>query len=69
MKPSVLVIVPLPAGVTVREKLSWVNVAPTDCAWVMVTTQEPVPVQAPVQPVKLQPCAGAAFSVTCVLLR
>ena len=64
MKPSVLVTVPLPVGVTVRGKLSWVNVAPTDRAWVMVTTQEPVPVQAPVQPLKLQPCAGVAFNVT-----
>jgi hypothetical protein len=45
-----------------------VNVADTLFAALMVTTQLPVPLQAPPQPVKLQPLAGASFSVTCLPL-
>jgi hypothetical protein len=32
----------------------------------MVTVQAPVPVQAPLQPVKVEPVAGVALSVTAV---
>jgi hypothetical protein len=34
----------------------------------MVTLQAPVPVQAPLQPVKVEPVPGAAVSVTAVPL-
>jgi hypothetical protein len=34
----------------------------------MVTTQLPLPEQAPLQPAKLEPAAGAALSVTLVPL-
>src|ERR1700677_681840 len=69
MNPSALITVPLPLIVTVRLKLFgfWVNVAVTDWFSVMVTWQEPVPLQAPLQPAKLQPGAGLAFRVTGVL--
>ncbi len=42
--------------------------AVTVCAAVMVTTQEPVPLQpAPLQPVKIEPPAAKASRVTVVL--
>jgi hypothetical protein len=40
--------------------------AVTDWAALMVTTQDPVPEQAPLHPVKLYPLAGAAVRVTTV---
>jgi hypothetical protein len=40
------------------------KVAVTDLAWVMDTTHGPVPVHAPDQPVKLDPRAARAVSVT-----
>jgi hypothetical protein len=43
-----------------------VNVAVTDCAEFIVTPQVPVPLQAPLQPLNVQPLAGVAVSVTCV---
>jgi hypothetical protein len=38
----------------------------TLCAAFIVTTQLPTPLQAPLQPLKPQPSAGVAVSVTCV---
>ena len=46
-----------------------VKVAPTDFAAFIETTQvAEAPVQAPLQPVKVEPTAGAAVSVTLVPL-
>ena len=42
------------------------NVAVTFCAAPMVTVQLPVPVHAPLQPVNVEPVAGAAVRVTLV---
>ena len=42
------------------------NVAPTEVAAFMVTLQVDVPLQAPVQPAKVEFGAGAAVSVTAV---
>src|SRR6266403_1714391 len=68
MPAGALVTVPLPAPVllTVSEKLWSAKVAVTDCAPLIVTVQEPVPVQPPLQPVKVEPAAGAAVRVTTV---
>ena len=70
MKPSVLVTVPLPATEG-RQHVLWARVkaAAAERFCVIVSLQEPVPEQAPLQPVKLQPSAGVAFNVTCVLER
>jgi hypothetical protein len=62
----VTVPVPAPAFVSVRLKVCNVNVAVTDCAALMVTTQEAVPVHAPLHPVKTEPADGVAVSVTDV---
>jgi hypothetical protein len=45
-----------------------VKVAETDLAVLIVTVQEPVPLQAPPQPLKLQPDTGEALRVTDVPL-
>src|ERR1044071_3348505 len=45
----------------------WVKVADTLCAWFIVTAQLPIPPQAPPQPVKEKPLAGAAVSITWAL--
>src|SRR5256886_7592197 len=66
-----LVTVPLPgpAGVTVRVKVCSVKVAVTVVAAESVTTHVPVPEQPPpLQPVKVEPAAGVAVSVTTVPL-
>src|SRR6267142_4792017 len=64
MPAGALVTVPVPALVTVRAKDGKVNVAVTVCAALIVTVQVPVPVQPPpVQPVKVEPAAGAAVKV------
>ena len=44
------------------------NVAVTLRAWVMLTVQVPVPVQAPVHPAKVEPVPAAAARVTLVPL-
>ena len=59
---------PVPVIVNVRAKVCSVKVAVTDWAALIVTTQAPVPVHAPVQPVKVEPAAAAAVSVTDVPL-
>ncbi len=70
MPAGLLVTVPLPvpASVTVRANCVAVNVAVTLCAWLIVTWQLPVPVQAPLQPANVEPLAGVAVSVTRVPL-
>ena len=60
----VTVPVPVPAFATFRCTGRSVNVAVTDRAADSVTLQVPRPVQAPVQPVKLEPAAATAVSVT-----
>ena len=42
------------------------KVAVTACAALTVTLQVPVPAQLPLQPVKVEPAAGAAVKVTAV---
>jgi hypothetical protein len=64
----VTVPVPVPVFTSVRAKLWIVNVAVADLAAFIVTTQLPVPVQAPLQPLKVDPAAAAAVSVTEVPL-
>jgi hypothetical protein len=69
MPAGVLEMVPAPAPalLTVSEKLGRAKVAVTAWAALMVTVQEPVPVQpAPLQPVKVEPVAGEAVRVTAV---
>jgi hypothetical protein len=63
---DVTVPLPLPPGLTVRAYRFKVNVAVTDFAASMVTTQAPAPVQAPAQDVKLDPVAAEGVSVTSV---
>ncbi len=62
----VTVPVPDPAFVTVRV---WfpirVNAAVTFRACVMVTTQDPVPLQAPLQPENVEFASACALKVTC----
>src|SRR2546428_7881907 len=67
--PGELVTVPLPvpALLTVSAKLGRLNVAVTVVAALKVTVQAPVPEQPPpLQPVKIEPAAGAAVSVTAL---
>jgi phage tail protein X len=61
-----LVTVPLPETLTLSVYWVCANVAVTLCAPFIVTTQLPTPLQAPPQPLKPQPFAGVAVSVTCV---
>ena len=62
---EVTVPLPVPALVTVRVGFR-VKVAVTDFAALMVTWQAPVPVQAPLQPVKVDPALAALVRVTTV---
>src|SRR5438552_11193119 len=65
----VTVPLPVPAGVTVRVKVWSVKVAVTVVAALSVTTQVPVPEHPPpLQPLKVEPMAGLAVSVTAVPL-
>jgi hypothetical protein len=59
-----LVTVPLPATLTLSVYWVCANVAVMLCAAFIVTTQLPNPLQAPPQPLKPKPFAGAAVSVT-----
>ncbi len=59
---------PLPALVTVRPKVLRLKVAVTDWATSIVTVQEPVPEQAPLQPAKTESTTGIAVRVTKVPL-
>jgi hypothetical protein len=60
---------PAPALLRVSEKLCSAKVAVTVCAAFIVTVQVlVVPVQPPLQPVKVDPAAGVAVSVTAVPL-
>lgn len=57
---------PVPALETVRACIATANVAVTVLAADIETTHAPVPVQAPDQPVKTEPVAAAAVSLTLV---
>jgi 3D (Asp-Asp-Asp) domain-containing protein len=58
--------VPEPFLATVSAKLCSVKVAVTFLAASIVTLQDPAPVQAPLQPVNVDPVAGVAVSKTAV---
>ena len=67
--PGELVTVPkpLPVSATVSLNLgTGANSAPTDLAALIVTSQAPVPVQVPLQPLNSEPMAGVALSETLV---
>ena len=68
MPPVSLVTVPLPVPVFMIDKACWMSVklAVADWAALIVTKHVPVPLHAPLQPVKLDPAAGVAVSVTGV---
>ena len=70
MPAGALVTVPLPvpAVVTVRANEDCMNVAVTDVAAFSVTVQALVPVQPPLQPLKVEPATGMAVKVTAVPL-
>jgi len=55
---------PVPATLAVSVTLCRANVAPTLRAWLMLTVQDPAPVQAPLQPAKVEPASGIASRVT-----
>jgi hypothetical protein len=65
-----LVTVPLPVPdvFVVRAKVCKAKVAVTDFAAFMVTVHVAVPVHAPLQPVKVEPAAAVAVSVTAAPL-
>ena len=68
MPPGELLTVPLPDPmlVTVRDTVlgGVVNVAETVCGAFITTTQEPIPIQAPDQPVNVEPAVPLAVRVT-----
>ncbi len=64
----VTVPLPAPARLTVSVKDCRAKVAVTDVAALSVTVHVPVPVQPPLQPLKIEPAAGAAVKVTAVPL-
>ena len=59
---------PVPDLLTDKENVCTLKVAVTEVAAFIVTEQVPVPEQAPLQPAKVEPPAGAAVSVTTVPL-
>ena len=60
--------VPVPDSVTVKANCDVVKVAVTLRAWLIVTWQLPVPVQAPLQPANVEPLFAVAVNVTSVPL-
>jgi hypothetical protein len=56
------------SGLSVKLVLVVAKIAVTACAALIVTLQAPVPVQAPLQPAKVEPVAGAAVRLTAVPL-
>jgi hypothetical protein len=64
----VTVPVPVPFVETVSGNVESANDAVTDSADVIVTTQLPVPLHAPLQPANTDPLAGTSVSVTTVPL-
>ena len=73
MPAGLLVIAPLPVPArltdNVRNTGSSVKVAVTDRAALIVATQAPAPLHAPLHPAKLEPVAGLAVRVTTVSSR
>jgi len=63
MPAPVTVPVPVPDLETDKTYVLSVNAAPTDFAPSIVTTQLPVPLQAPDQPAKVEPASAEAVSV------
>src|SRR5215471_16599775 len=61
-----MTVVPATSGSSVKLIVAGVKVPVTDVAPITVTTHVPVPVQPPLQPVKVDPAAGAAVRVTMV---
>src|SRR5262249_33323674 len=59
---------PPPTLFTVRTKVGTVKLAVTVLPALIVTTQDPVPAQAPLQPVKMEPVAAVALSVTTMVV-
>jgi hypothetical protein len=57
---------PVPALLTVSVWLGRSKVAVTERAWSIVTVHGPVPVQSPLQPVKVEPGVAVGVSVTDV---
>src|SRR6267142_2525624 len=68
MWAAFMTMVPVTSGLSVKALGLTAKVAVTARAALMVTVQVPVPVQLPVQPVKVEPAAGAAVKVTAVPL-
>jgi hypothetical protein len=66
--PGVVVVVVENPGPGANVNVEMLNVAVTDSAALIVTTQLPVPLHAPLHPANADPAAGVAVSVTTVPL-